>query len=236
MNKRIIVSAVATALMGPAAAYATCPKPALQFFTSDTGIIGWQSPRLDSPLDSNTGRLEVHVLNQDGDDWAGAYNTCTGVDGKLVGEVRNLSFDFLNDTGNPDVHIGAGAPRYSVDIDANGDTVYDFSAFMSAFYCQDVLFEDTRWSRADFTGRTAAGCSIFVDNVQYTSDGSKSAWKLYAEANPTHRVLTTPGSAYLVMDEAGTAFVDRLAFHNKMFVRSGTGTAAIKTCGTEAAC
>lgn len=237
MNRKLLAAmTTVTALFGAQAAYATgCPS-GLKFFTSDTGIIGWQTPRLDSPLDPNNARLEVHVLNQDGDDWAGAYSICSSVEGKLVGEVRNLSFDFLNETGNPDVHIGAGAPRYSVDIDANGDNVYDFSAFMSAYYCQDVLFEDTRWSRADFTGRTAAGCSIFVDNVQYTSNGSKSAWALYAEANPTHRVMLTPGSAYLVMDEAGTAFVDRLAFHNKMYVKSGTTTSAIKTCATESSC
>jgi len=217
-------------------AFATCPKPALQFFGDDTGVITWQSPRIDSPLDSNDHRLAVHVLNQDGDDYAGAYSTCTGIEGKLVGDVKNLSFDFENESANPFVHIGAGAPRYSVDLDTDGDGFYNLSAFLSAFYCGVPLAENPGWSRADFTGRVSAGCSIFVDGVQYTSDGTRSAWKVYADANPTHAVMTTPGSAYLVMDEPGTAFVDRLAFQNKMYIRSGTGTAAIKSCASEASC
>jgi hypothetical protein len=214
----------------------------LQFFSSDTGGILWQSPRLDSPLDTNSQRLLVHLLRQDGDDWAGAYSNCTGIEGRLVGAVRNLSFDFLNASGEPSVHIGAGAPRYSVDIDADGDGAYDFSAFLAAFYCQGTT-TNPAWSRADFTGQTAIGaCSIFVNNVQYTSDGARSAWKVYADANPTHKVMSWPGPAYLVMDEdagvlgGGTAFVDRLAFHNKMYVQSGTGSAAIKNCPSESSC
>jgi len=39
-----------------------------------------------------------------------------------------------------------------------------------------------------------------------------------------------------VMDEEGTAFVDRLAFHNKMFVKAGTGSTAVKSCANETSC
>jgi len=235
-KKCLIVAASVAAILAAPAALATCVKPQLLFFGDDTGVIAWQAPRIDSPLDPNSARLAVHVLNQDGNDYAGAYNDCTGINGKLVGAVKNLSFDFQNETANPAVHIGAGAPRYSVDIDSDGDGLYNFSAFLSAFHCNVPLSENPGWSRADFTGRVTAGCSIFVDNVQYTSDGVKSAWKLYAEANPTHKVMTWLGPAYLVMDEPGTAFVDRLAFHNKMFVQSGTGSGAIKNCSSEASC
>lgn len=207
----------------------------LLFITSDTGIVSWQSPRFDSPRDPNSSRLGVHVLRQDGDDYVIAYSKCSGAENKLVGQIRNLSFEFLNQTGEPSVHVGAGAPRYSVDIDAGGDGSYDYSAFLSGFYCDEPMAENTKWSRADFTGRTLAGCSIFVNNVQYTSDGVKSAWQLYAEANPTDKVIGI-GPAYLVMDEDGTAFVDRLAFHNIMYVANGTGSAAIKSCPSEASC
>jgi hypothetical protein len=234
----LALGGLAIVMAGPASA-TNCSNAEfkkLKFFSSDTGGILWQSPRLDSPLDSNNSRLLVHLLHQDGDDWAGAYSNCTGIEGKLVGDVRNLSFDFLNATAEPYVHIGAGAPRYSVDIDSDGDGAYDFSAFLSAFYCQGTT-PDTGWSRADFTGQTALNaCSIFVDNVQYTSDGTRSAWKVYADANPTHKVMSWLGPAYLIMDEEGTAFVDRLAFHNKMYVQSGSGSAAIKNCPSEASC
>jgi hypothetical protein len=38
------------------------------------------------------------------------------------------------------------------------------------------------------------------------------------------------------VDEDGTAFVDRLAFYNKMYVQNGTGSAAIKNCPSELSC
>ena len=233
MNKRhlILASSVAAILAAPAA-FATCPKPALQFGGDDTGIITWQPNRLDSPLDPNHGRLAVHVLRQDGDDYVYAISNCSGIEGQLVGAVRNLSFDFENESVEPAVHIGAGSPRYSVEIDSDGDTVSDTTAFLAAFHCRADLPENPGWSRADFTGRTLAGCSIFVGAEQFTSDGAKSAWKLFAEAHPTYKVT----QAYLLIDEEGTSFVDRLAFHNKMYVQAGTGTAAIKTCGTESSC
>jgi hypothetical protein len=199
----------------------------LQFFGDDTGIITWQSPRVDSPRDANTARLALSVLMQDGDDYAGAQGHCTGIEGQLVGNVKNLSFDFENTTANP-VHIGAGAPRYSVEIDSTGGSVTDTVAYLSAYYCQAVLPEDTRWSRADWTGRTQAGCSIFVGSEQFTSDGVKSAWALMAAAHPSWAVV----QAYLVMDEEGTAFVDRLAFQNEMF----TAPFIVQKCTSEAAC
>jgi hypothetical protein len=36
------------------------------------------------------------------------------------------------------------------------------------------------------------------------------------------------------MDENGTAFVDRLAFHNRMF--QAPGNSGVKVCGNEASC
>ncbi len=208
----------------------------LQFFSSDTGGIFWQTPRLDSPLDPNSQRLLVHLLRQDGDDWAGAYSNCTGIEGKPVGAVRNLSFDFLNATGEPSVHIGAGAPRFSVDIDSDGDGDYDYSAFLAAFYCEGTTTNPS-WSRADFTGQTALNaCSVWAGGVQYTSDGTRSAWQVYADANPAAKVMSWTGPAYLIMDEEGTAFVDRLAFYNKMYIQNGSGSAAIKNCPSEASC
>ena len=222
-------------LAGAAGATNKCNKKAI-LFSSDTAIIAWQSPRFDSPLDSNSARLGVHVLNQDGDDYALAYSKCSGAEHKKVSEVRNLSFEFLNQTGNPGVHVGNGAPRYSVDIDADDNGSYDYSAFLSGFYCNLPLAENLGWSRADFTGRVLAGCELQANGVSYVSDGVKSAWTLFAEANPDARLYGDLAPAYLVMDEPGTAFVDRLAFHNIMYQASGTGSAAAKSCPSEASC
>jgi hypothetical protein len=203
----------------------------LQFFSDDTGAILWQHPRVDSPLDPNNHRLLVHVLNQDGDDFAGAFSNCSGIENRTLGQVRNLSFDFMNETGQP-VHIGAGSPRYSVGIDTNSDGSAELFAFLAAFHCQAPLPEDTTWSRADFTGRVLAGCSIFVGAETFTSDGTKSAWTKFAEAHPTWKVTI----AFLIVDEVGTALVDRLAFHSKSYNASGSGSSAIKNCTNEASC
>jgi hypothetical protein len=237
--KKLIVWALAGASLAAAgAAGATTPKcdKKIQLFSSDTAIIAWQSPRVDSPLDSNSARIGIHVLNNDGDDYALAYSKCSGAERKKVGDIRNLSFEFLNTAGNPGVHVGAGAPRYSVDIDKDGDGSYDYSAFLSGFYCNQPLPENPGWSRADFTGRILPGCELQADGVSYVSDGVKSAWKLFAEANPAAKLYGDLAPAYLVMDEAGTAFVDRLAFHNIMYQASGTGSSAAKTCPNESSC
>jgi hypothetical protein len=237
--KTLIVWALAgAALVAVGTAGATPPKcdKKIQLFSSDTAIIAWQSPRLDSPRDPNSARIGIHVLNQDGDDYALAYSKCSGAEHKKVGDVRNLSFEFLNQTGNPDVHVGNGAPRYSVDIDADGDGSYDYSAFLSGYFCNEPMAENPKWSRADFTGRISAGCELQANGVSYISDGAKSAWKLFAEANPNAKLYGDLAPAYLVMDEAGTAYVDRLAFHNIMYQASGTGSSAAKTCSNESAC
>lgn len=244
--KKVFVWALAGAALALAAtANATnCSNAAyksLKFFSGDTGAVTWQDGtdyfgfvRSDSPRDANHGRLLVHMLIQHYPadiDMAGAYGNCTGIENKLVGNVKNLSFDFMNGSNGDPVHVGAGSPRYSVDIDTDGDNVADTSAFLAAFYCQAVI-EDPAWSRADFTGRTDAGCTIYVGAEVFTSDGVKSAWRLLADAHPTWKVK----SAYLVMDEAGTAILDRLAFQNQMFQQAGSGTSAIKSCGSETAC
>jgi hypothetical protein len=231
--KTILASAVVGIgiLMAVPASATTCPNRKLQFFSDDTGGILWQQPRVDSPLDTNNSRLMGTVLFQDGDDYFGAYTDCSGIEGLTLGQVRNLSFDFMNETGNPFVHIGAGAPRYSVDLDKDGDGFYDVSAFLAAYYCPAVLPEDIRWSRADFTGRTLAGCTIFVDGETFVSNGTTSAWGLFAAAHPTYKVM----AAYLLMDEAGTVFVDRLAFHSLMFT-GGSGSGITKNCPSESSC
>lgn len=235
--------AAAALVAFPAAATNKCgvaSNKKLKFFSYDTAEIVWQSDRVDSPLDPNKSRIMIHVLLQDGlepYDYAGAYNDCTGIEGKTVEEVRNLSYDFLNTSSQP-VHVGAGSPRISVELDKDGDTVVDLYAYLAGFHCEAVLPEDIRWSRADFTGRVSAGCSIYTsEGGPHTSDGVSSAWAVFAAAYPGAKVV----DAYLVADEdaggtGATSFVDRLAFYNRMFTSSGAGSAAVKNCPSEASC
>ena len=198
----------------------------LRFFDSDTGSAQWQYNRVDSPLDADASRIKLAVAEQDGDDYALAFANGTQVRNRLAGTVRNLSFDFLTTT-----YVGNGAPRISVDLDMDGDNDYDLSAFLAAFHCQEAIPSST-WGRADFTGRTTAGCSIFVGAETFTSDGVSSAWALFAAAHPTAKVL----DAYVVMDEVGQSFIDRVAFQNHMFTRGANNASGIKHCPNEASC
>ena len=241
--KRLFVWALAGAALiaaGTAGATTNCTNAnvkKLQFDSSDTGGGLWQGPRDDSPLDSNSQRIMLHVLLNDGAgrpapfDIAAVFSNCSGIEGKTLPQVKNLSFDFMNETGQP-VHVGAGSPRLSVGIDKDGDGNAEFFAFLAAFHCQAVLPEDTTWSRADFTGRVLAGCKLQAEAEEFTSNGTKSAWTLFAEAHPTWIVTF----AFLVADEDGTTFVDRVAFQNKMYVAPGSGTASIKNCLNEMSC
>lgn len=228
--KKLIMTAVLAGLIALAAAPAMAHVGhsfALRLQDSDTGSAQWQYNRVDSPADADKGRLKLAVALQDGDDYALAWADGTGIRGKAVEAVRNLSFDFLSTT-----YVGAGAPRISVDVDTTGDGTADVYAYLSALYCQEA-YSGSDWSRADFTGRTAAGCSIYAsDGGPYTSDGTSSAWAVFAAAHRGATVL----DAYVVMDEVGQSFIDRLAFQRHMFTRAGHGPASIKECPTESAC
>jgi hypothetical protein len=229
-----------TMMVSGMASATTTTTPKLTLFGDDTGVITWQGPgdygaRVDSPRDANNSRLALHVLQSASTvdppyyyDYVGALPNSSGLEGKLVGQVKNLSFDFQNGTSGYPVHVGAGAPRYSIEIDDDNDpNTQPVVAFMAAFYCEAQLPEDTTWSRADFTGRTLAGCTIFVGSETFISNGTKSAWRLLAEAHPTWKVE----QGYLLFDEEGTAFVDRLAFQNRMYNSGGS-----VLCSSEAAC
>jgi hypothetical protein len=186
---------------------------------------------LDSPTDGgNTSAYKVHVPSQDTDCYyAAAAFTDKGTRlNAPVGQVKNLSFEFKNTAD-----FGGGAPRISVQF-GNGDVGY-----LSSEYCDNHLAVSPSWSRADFTGRTAAGCSMQVTGetggtATYSSDGTVSAWGAYAAANPDQQLV----QAYMVFDVAGDYLVDRIA------LPTGTGTAKLfntssvkaVNCATENAC
>ena len=227
--RKLLMGAVVAGLVAlmamPASAHTGFPNR-LQFLDSDTGSAQWQYNRVDSPLDSDASRIKLAVAEQTGDDYALAFANGTQVRNRLVGTVRNLSFDYLTTT-----HVGAGAPRISVDLDIDGDNAWDLSAFLAAFHCQEAI-PSSSWGRADFTGRITPGCVIFVGAETFTSDGVGSAWALFAAAHPTYKVL----DAYVVMDEIGQSFIDRVAFQNHMFTRGANDASGIKHCPNESSC
>ena len=100
-------------------------------------------------------------------------------------------------------------------IDTGGSSAVDGYAYLAGLYCNTPYASPNNdWSRADFTGSTAVGCGIWFNNVEYSSDGANSAWAVLAAAYPTAIVR----NVQVVMDETGTAYLDRIAIQNKMFV------------------
>ena len=210
----------------------------LRFFFGDTGSVAWQSGTdntgafvNDSPLDENHARLKLNVPSQTGNDYAGAFANGTGLGHRRVADVRNLSFDFLlgpDDTG--------GGVRFSIPIDENNDGVQEAFLFAAARDCAEPIL-DSDWQRADFTGRTSVGCTIYYEKGVYTSTGTQSAWGVFAAAHPTYRIARQSEQvALVVLDEAGTVFLDRIAMQRHMFVKAGFGENAITHCPTEVSC
>lgn len=178
----------------------------------------------DSPNDRNSRSMDIEV----GDPGAGEYlafwsraSLRLGLD---VAEVKNLSFEYSRDGAD---HVGAGAPRISLQFQ-NGDIGY-----LSALYCDHpmAITGDT-FGRADFT-RFKSNCSFFVTGStggQYSADGSRDAFQVYADANPD-QVLE---QAYFVADETGSYKIDRISLAAGVMYQRANNYGRL--CTTEASC
>lgn len=176
----------------------------------------WNNDGGDSPLDANAKSLRLHVGDPNAGDYVTVYSQRSLHIDKDAESVKNLSFDFKAST-----HVGAGAPRISVEFQ-NGEV-----AFLSASYSNHSIGDG--WVRADFT-RFVTDSSIFVSGVEYEADGTRSAWKVYTDAHPDQIVRR----AYLVADESGNYRIDRLSLGAE--VMYGNGNKVGTLCPTEATC
>jgi hypothetical protein len=213
MKKFLGIVAVAGAILmlaGSAQARVAQPAERLRLEEHDTGSGAWQRGVSDSPKDAGHQRVKLAVAEQTGDyDYVVVVAPRSGVRGP-IDEVGHLGFDVLTRT-----YVGAGAPRISVDIDTNGDGEAELYAYLSAFHCQRN-YVGSDWARANFTERKALGCAIYTNEPTgspYESTGTQSAWDVFAAAHPGAEVL----SAYMVQDEVGQAFVDRIVIGHRMF-------------------
>ena len=219
--KKFVVTAVAAvsalAFAASALASALPANQALQFQGAGTHV--WNVKGGDSPHDTNTKALRLHVGDPSTGGYVVAYSKRSIHIATDAEAVKNLSFEFKA-TG----YVGAGSPRISVEFQ-NGDVAY-----LSASYCNHTIGSD--WSRADFT-RFKTNCSFFVSGEtagQYVADGSRSAWRVYTDANPDQIVE----QAYLVGDETGTSRIDRLSLGAGVMYTNGNKVGTF--CPTEAAC
>ena len=219
--KKFVVTAVAAvsalAFAASALASALPANQALQFQGAGSHV--WNVKGGDSPHDTNTKALRLHVGDPSTGGYVVAYSKRSIHIATDAEAVRNLSFEFKA-TG----YVGAGSPRISVEFQ-NGDVAY-----LSASYCNHTIGSD--WSRADFT-RFKTNCSFFVSGQtagQFAADGSRSAWHVYTDANPDQIVE----QAYLVGDETGTSRIDRLSLGAGVMYTNGNKVGTF--CPTEAAC
>jgi hypothetical protein len=224
--RKLVVAAVASvaALTVVATASADVLLSAnQQLHFKGKGGHSWNRIGGDSAYDSNTRALRMWVGNPSAGQYVVAYSQRSLSIAKDAAAVGNLSFEFKT-AGR---HVGAGAPRISVEFQ-NGDVAY-----LSAFYCNHPMAATgNAWSRADFT-RFSDNCSFFVSGDtggQYSADGSRSAWKVYADAHPSQVVE----QAYLVGDETGSYRIDRLSLGAGAMYTAGNRVG--KLCTTEASC
>jgi hypothetical protein len=168
--------------------------------STDVGYTRWSHGGVDSPLDRQNNHLKLYTpaAEPEGNYFNLFYSERSTSQNTLVGNEKNMSFDIRTNSSD-----GGGAPRISVEF-SNGDVAY-----LASQFCKRTLTIDIRWSRADFTG-AKHNCEFNVTGDTggvYAADGSRSAWRVYADANPEQRV----SQAYIVTDAPGTYHLDRIA-------------------------
>ena len=217
--------ALVLAMAATAAAESTLGKQ--QRLRTEVGTPGLDTAKWghgsDSPGDGNHRRLRA-VVGHDTDttdtqySYLSFYSRASLALNEPGDSVTNLSFEF-----NEKNHVGAGAPRISVEV-SNGDVLY-----LAAFYCNHPT-GNPNWGRADFTGFTS-DCIIWdTHGNQYAADGTNTAWQVYLASHPDAQVNRT----YVVLDEEGTYRLDKISLGaGRMYISSFTKG---KRCTTEASC
>jgi hypothetical protein len=210
--------AILMALATPASAFTRADRWKCR---SDGAAVerGWTRDEGDSPNDSGRAAFRV-VLNE------GEYLYCYSPTGPYsplqddnidIEDVINLSYEIKAPV------TGAGQ-TYIAAIFTNGTT-----AFLDPFYCQGTT-SDPNWIRSDFTGATGEGaCTLYYDNVAYTSTATDSAWDVLAAAHP-ELVLDYVFIGFWTFPGSGdkTYVVDRIALGDRLYF--GGGYRQIRDC------
>jgi hypothetical protein len=181
----------------------------------------------DSPLDSNSKALVVHTPSAvpTSYDYVEVTTKASLNINKPASQIQNLSFDALK------AALRGGSPRIVVYFSSPLEDSSPYVA-IDALNCQQAI--SSTWVRADATGRTAAGCTIYTSSgTPYTSDGTSTAWQKLVADNPDAFVTFT----FMVFDiptETGPDYrVDRIALGTGKVYNNGNSPVI---CSTEAAC
>lgn len=246
-----------SALASTGASAHTGATARLQFGNAGTGMdIFWSQSyddygsiiQGDSPLDAASQQWFVIASQTEPYDTGIAFNGTTGIEGKSVSQVRNLSFDWAGDP------LNVRGPRIEVNFSRNGG--YGGYAFLSQAYCsRSIGTNGDDWYRSDFTGQRAVNgqdCGLWMHSFTgvwdfYTATSTRTAWQTLAAAKPglvvksAYWVFDTdestgspegpPGSVQSTGNIASIQ-MDRLAIQNHMW----SGPTTVRHCPTEASC
>jgi hypothetical protein len=127
-----------------------------------------------------------------GYDYAGVYTNDSTMYGQKLGEVTTLSFYY---TGSAP---GAGAPRFSVPIDTDGDGAINEWAYISALYCND--------GAGMVNAINYPTCGIYLQGGGYYAN-----WAAMVAAMPNARIAIDQ-YVFVIADEVGTWTVNQLKF------------------------
>lgn len=138
-----------------------------------------------------------------------------------LADVKKIQASFLAEALT--VNSG-GSPRFSLELDANGDGDFveptgnssdeDVNVFLDPVSCGDPA--QGGWVEANFTGDTT-NCTIFDSSGNsYVSDADGTAWSKLVAAYPDAKVWFM----FLIQDATvGTNYVDRIKLDSAFFTK-----------------
>ncbi len=140
------------------------------------------------------GPATLNTVDNDTDpynNYAGVYVQNSDVYGQPLSSVKKLSFNFTGEAT-------AGAPRFSVPIDTDGNGSTNFWAYVSAYYCNDGM--GTVDAINDST------CTVYTStNMSYPN------WAAFVAAYPGAKVANDY-ALFIIADEPGMWTVSGVKF------------------------
>lgn len=141
-------------------------------------------------FDGLVAQLDTTVI-LNGGSYAGVYIQNSNLDGKFIGDVANLSFNY-EATGTT-VATG-GSPRLTLPIDYDGNGATDSYVSIDTLGCNDG---DPNVGTLDVINDPT--CTVSLND----GSGSWANWAAFVAAHPEYQV-TSGGISFIIADQPGT--------------------------------
>lgn len=137
-----------------------------------------------------------------------------------LSDVTKVRASFMAATGAVN---GGGSPRFSLELDANGDGALTCDpglcadavvVYLDPSTCSDLA--QSGWNNADFTGDPTNCVITDSTTASYASDASGTAWSKLVAAYPDAKVWFM----FLIQDATtGSNYVDRIMLDSAFFTK-----------------